>query len=661
MLDRRSPKKIGLFCLCLLLGLSVGAGAEQNQLAILTFRPVSMEAMGYNGEILYALISALERDGRIELMPRREMEERLFQAGMVQGDTPEMALAAGNVLGIKFVLFGRVDKKGNRILAQAYLLDVGGQKTIRSWNENFSGREDILARVPGFAEELVEGIQQGGGAPAAVDVAPVPAVSIENLRARNEGKKVVVTWKFDPQQPIVGFHVYRGDAPEGPFQFLGKTDRNIYQDDRIKMGSAYYYRIGILTAGGQEVKHGELLPVKNAGEKVPHPPLVLGGQAYIRRAEIRFVPSLVNEQEHFKITAYKIYRKNENATEWRLLATVAAKSKSPAGLGFSYEDRADLSDGQTLHYGVASVDRKGKESPLSDPIILTTLDRPVLSLARDRLLRRVDLAWQPLENIEGYYVYRRTVKAPWQRVDKVRGATKGEFVDDKDLEDGLSYEYHVTGYDKYGETGPSNLVAARTKDLPGPPADLLPQSEMVKSVHLTWTPLKDPDVGGYTVYRGESRDAMKAIARVKGVDAHQHLDKGTVYAPLADGAYYYYTVASFNRYGAEGRPGPTEIARTKPRPSSPHGMVLSAGADHILVQWERNPETDIKSYILYRRRNSGTYYRIAQLEAATLRYEDSEIRPDATYGYRLIAEDRDGLKSDAVDSDEITSPLIPSE
>ena len=115
--------------------------AGKNALAILNLRPTNIEAMGYDGEILYALISALEKQKTIEVMPRREMEEQLFQAGLVQGDTPEMAMAAGKALGINFILFGRVTKKGGLIESDVSLMNVEQKQVIKSWRETFSGRE----------------------------------------------------------------------------------------------------------------------------------------------------------------------------------------------------------------------------------------------------------------------------------------------------------------------------------------------------------------------------------------------------------------------------------------------------------------------------------------------------------------------------------------
>ncbi|MFC1858813.1 hypothetical protein ACFL9U_12430 [Thermodesulfobacteriota bacterium] len=635
--------------------------ADQNQLAILTFRPTNLEAMGYEGEILYALISVLQKDDTIALMPRREMEEILFQKGMVQGDTPEMALAAGKVLGANFVLFGRVTKKGGQIISEAHLLDTQSRQIIKSWSNNFSGREDILARVPSFADELRDAIRSRSSLVAAIHASEAqmrPQVSIENLRTKSEGKQVALTWKFDPSQPIIGFHVYRAENPDGPYQFLGNTDKNIFKDLKIKKGHTYYYRVGILHSSGEEIQSEQTAQIKNAGERVPHPPLVLGGKSYVRRAEINFVPSLLNEKEKFKIKDYKVHRKKKDADSWETITTIDAKVKSPSGFGFVVEDNVGLEDGQEYVYAVSSVDKKNKESVFSDLISIETFARPKLSLVKDNLLRRIDFSWEPFENVEGYYIYRRVTNEDWVRVGKVRGASKSTFKDDKDLEDEQAYQYYLTTYDKYGETGPSNIVKAKTKDLTPPPQDLLPKSEMVKSVQLTWTPLQDPDVGGYAIYRGTSKKELKLIAKVKGNKSYTYLDKGTGFSPLEDGIYYYYALTSYNLYGAEGKPSSIEIARTKPRPSPARSLMVKAESDHILVQWDKNPETDVKAYVLYRSKNRGGYSKVKGLDTGQIAYRDEDLRPDTTYRYKLIVEDKDGLKSDPAESEEVPSPIV---
>ncbi|MBW1835590.1 MAG: hypothetical protein JRF71_05450 [Deltaproteobacteria bacterium] len=139
---------------------------------------------------MYALISALEKKGTIGLVPRREMEDILFQAGLEQGDCPEMALEIGKVLGINFVLFGRITKKVGRIETNVSLLDVQDGRVIKSWVQMFAGREDIMARIPSFAEELSDAILNGAhlAVPSAASAVQETQsqVAIENLRAKSK-------------------------------------------------------------------------------------------------------------------------------------------------------------------------------------------------------------------------------------------------------------------------------------------------------------------------------------------------------------------------------------------------------------------------------------------------------------------------------------------
>ncbi len=79
----------------LLLGNASVLKAQENALAIFNLRPTNFEAMGYDGEILYALVSALRREKAVKLMPRREMEKILSQEAMVQSDDPHSVSKAG--------------------------------------------------------------------------------------------------------------------------------------------------------------------------------------------------------------------------------------------------------------------------------------------------------------------------------------------------------------------------------------------------------------------------------------------------------------------------------------------------------------------------------------------------------------------------------------
>ena len=82
---------------------------------------------------------------------------------------------------------------------------------------------------------------------------------------------------------------------------------------------------------------------------------------------------------------------------------------------------------------------------------------------------------------------------------------------DKNLIDGKTYQYYLTAYDENSETGPSNVVKAKTKDLPSFPDGITAKSNLVKSIWISWTPINDPDVGGYILYRGNYAKNMEFV------------------------------------------------------------------------------------------------------------------------------------------------------
>ena len=621
--------------------------AQNKALAIFNLRPANIEAMGSNTELLYAMVLALEKEESIELMPRREMEEILFHAGLVQGDNPDSVLKAGQALSLDFIFFGHVIKKDGNIQANLKLMDIQNKRVIKTWSPIFSGRETMLNQIPSIAEEVNSAIFNKKQSRKTQ-----PAIDIENIKASSYEKKVVLTWKFDNSLPIISFHIYRSENHEGPYQFLGRTNNTIFNDTKIKKGKSYYYQVGIILDSGQEIKTKHIIQVKHVGEKQPYPPLIMSGKGYVKRVEIKFIPSLLNEQENFKIKQYKIYRQKNSDDKWEKIFTIDSRTK----LTFIIEDNKNIKDDETYTYRISSLDKKKRESQFSDPISLKTINCPVLTIAQDNLLRKIDFVWTPLENVEGYYLYKKIDLKGWEKIARIKDASNFRFTDVKNLKDGKRYQYRLTAYDTKAETEYSNVVEAKTKDLPQSPNNFRVQSGLVKSVKISWTPVEDTDVGGYAVYRGTSKQALAKIAEIKGYKSNFFLDKGAGLTSIEDGMAYYYAITSFNIFGVEGQLSQAAHAKTKPRPGNAKGLVVTAGHNHIFIKWNKNPESDIKTYVLYRKQGEGFWSKIRQIGPDQTSYMDNDLQPEKSYSYRIIIEDSDNLKSDPVESVSVKSP-----
>lgn len=638
------------------------AFAKGKSLAIFNLRPTNIDAMAYSGDILFSVVSGLEKEKLIELMPRRQMEEVLFQEGMVQGDVPEQVIQAGKALGINFILYGQVTKTGATINTDLHLMDIQNEKLTRSWSESFAGREAINAWVAGFASELASTINEGKQASPAPVVADydalMPIATLTTLKARSEGNRIIVSWSTAQSLTPSGFNLYRSSSLQGPYQFLGGTKESRFVDENVRKGMTYYYRVGTLEGAGVERKSEMTAKIAFTGERMPHPPLIMSATGHVRRATIQIVPSLLNDQEKFTITGYKVYRHTSGNTDWQPVVTVDAKRQSQSELAMTLEDAGPLEDGRAYQFAISSIDKNGQESDLSDPMAVTVLAKPVLELKKDRLLRQIQIQWQAVNTVSGYRIYRSRDSLSWERIDTNNGQGKVQFTDKSDLEDGQDYWYQVTAFDDKGESSPSNVVLARTKDLPEPPEKVAAKSGMVKAVSITWQPLGDPDVGGYHIYRGTEPLRLDKIATVRGNSAASYTDKGSGFTNLSDGTAYYYSIESFNLHKAPGGISPPIKAITKPRPMAVAGLAAAASGNEIVVSWQPNPETDIKSYVVYRSKDQGSWSKLETVPGTQTRLPDADLKPETGYRYRVVAVDADSLESDPVDSNAVASPLV---
>ena len=660
---------------CLCIGAPVFANEDRSVLAVFNLRPTNFDAMGYNNDILYTLISALENVKSFDVMARRKMEEVLYQSGLAQSDNIAQVQKAGNALGVGYILYGHVTKTGPSIKAQLHLLDVQNQRVVKTWSPTFAGSDAIINDIPALAKSLEAIISRGEPTVASAAMAAAkPTSGIDNLSSRAESQHVVIEWHHDPSLPAAGFNIYRASKPEGPYQFQGRTTNRTYNDQQVQSGRHYYYRVGLLQPNGQETMSPMTADIKFTGGKVPHPPLIMSATGHIRRAVIEFVPSLQNSQDKFKITAYEVYRRSASEPSWQPLFTVGAGMRSKSKLGFCVEDQEIDADGETFSYALKSIDHKQHESALSDPVTVQIPNPPEVRVETDNLLRRVDFTWQPIANVLGYSLYRKTGAADWVQVADIKGADSSRYTDDRELEDGTTYQYHLTAYDKVGQTGMSNTVEARTKARPPIPANLQAESGLVKAARVSWTPIDDPDIGGYVIYRGTDADNLSPIGKVNGFQTDSFVDKGKflpsfgallkkgqLFASLEDGRTYFYAVSGFNLFGGEGDRSATVSVQTKPRPTAVPALTASVDQGQILVRWDKSVAPDITSYKIYRSKNNSDWSKVETVSAGQDRFKDADLKPEIEYRYRVIAEDQDGLLSDPVESNAILSPVAKPE
>ncbi len=125
-----------------------------------------------------------------------------------------------------------------------------------------------------------------------VFAAPVPtAVDFAGFSARGLDGAVVLSWETASELDNLGFHLYRAESPEGPYERitsaaspgLGSSPagaRYRYVDSAVTNGKTYFYRLEDIETTGKTELHGPVsaTPAPEAGG--PPPPLTSGEIVY---------------------------------------------------------------------------------------------------------------------------------------------------------------------------------------------------------------------------------------------------------------------------------------------------------------------------------------------------------------------------------------------
>lgn len=277
----------------------------------------------------------------------------------------------------------------------------------------------------------------------------------------------------------------------------------------------------------------------------------------------------------------------------------------------------------------------------------------------------VNLEWSG--SLEGDIVNYRVFKGtnPSRKVEVA--STGGELeYRDTNVENGVTYYYHVVALGREGDSAPSNQVNATPRSPRTPPS--VPVNFRITGdatnvvAHLNWRePRRDggDEVEEYRVYRGTSPRSDSPLTRVS-VSSYSDTD-------ISRNEVYYYRVTALNRYGeSESTEKHIFTLSGEPTPPwAPNNLRASRSGNEVRLVWEepRSGGEPITRYRIYRSDDGSTSY----LETTSrLTYTDSSLEAGRNYTYRVSAVNSVGeglLSSDATVRvpAERASPGAPSE
>lgn len=134
--------------------------SRQINMAIFTFESVNVEANPYSVEIANRLENRLENIRFIKLMGRRDLEKFLVNNDLQQNNDLENIIRIGTMLGLHYIISGRVEKRGAEIIADSQLISIEAKESALNRVIQVSGDANLTQEVDSFGISVTEVLSQ---------------------------------------------------------------------------------------------------------------------------------------------------------------------------------------------------------------------------------------------------------------------------------------------------------------------------------------------------------------------------------------------------------------------------------------------------------------------------------------------------------------------
>jgi len=313
-----------------------------------------------------------------------------------------------------------------------------------------------------------------------------------------------------------------------------------------------------------------------------------------------------------------------------------------------------LADSTQYFYQVSAYNiykAEGFRSLTLHGVTLPPPSTPVGFTAKGFQPRMVPLSWDVHQdqNVKGYIIVKGdSPDGPFEEVTNIKGREINSYVDkgsssgagwgkSKGLDDAHLYFYKIQAYNWVDSKSQfSTPVSVMTKPVSFPPEKLTATGNKPRQVPLEWRPVPDVTLDRYEVFRADSAEGkFEKIGESKADTAH-YLDQ-----KLEDGKTYFYKVRAVDKFGLVGELTQPVSAITKLVPVKVASVKWEIVSGEPTLLWDKNPEADIKEYVIYSKGFFG-WSKLGTTKEAS--YVVKGISSGKTGDYSVSAVDMDGLE-----------------
>lgn len=443
----------------------------------------------------------------------------------------------------------------------------------------------------------------------------------------NDLTTVELTWT--PSADATSYRVMKRPSTGGNFAQLAELEPQVaaYQDATGTPGNAYEYMVQALKGSVSD----STSPRVTVGVPLPDAPAAFSGVEVDSGVNLSWAAVAAVE-------GYRVQR--------RVLPSVSFSPQTvPDPLATEFRDTKVIA-GQAYEYRVLAV-RKGVASA-TGPLVQVAVAPPVAPATLTASLdgTGVLLNWPAGSNLSSYRLERRMLPDGEFFTLNLPAPTVLSYLDTGVIP-GASYAYQVRSLKGVGISVNAATVEVHLTGPQAPESVTAVYADPV--VNVAWTPV--PNVAGYRVQRRVQ--GMTTFATVGTVTHPQTTFTDTGASP---GYTYEYRVLSAVGVAISNTAPAVQV--TLPPPGTPGPLTATVEAGRVVLTW--GAATNITGYLLRRRTLPGvTYVVLANLDAGTTRYEDTDLGQDVMYEYEILGEKNGGHSLGPVRA-VVALPVLPA-
>ena len=345
---------------------------------------------------------------------------------------------------------------------------------------------------------------------------------------------------------------------------------------------------------------------------------------------------------------YNVYRKLKGEKKFKKInkESIYISREFAKKTKYLYVD-GDIKNNQFASYYITKLSMFAKEGKPSKTVTAKYIKKvPVRRVSKIFVTMKKTgalLRWSKVKEALGYNVYKSpTYVGDYYKINKK--PVKKEYFLDKSYTPKKASYYFVTATNLKGESYPSNIIMAFSKDIT-PPKKVQGLKAKVKpgTVKLYWKKNKEKDLAGYRVYVSMDMDQKEwSLVNKKLIKTNHFTHKR---AKTLSRFAYYYRVSAVDKSLNESLP--SKIVKVKlpdvTPPKQPVFKNYKAYADKIILEWSMVRVYDFDHYNVYKKIGK-KYKRLNKTPLTKTYFEDKKPQIGKNI-YFVSAVDKSGNES----------------